>query len=295
MSWQPLSRRGVGADPNSSYQGVPIHLKHQLIRWLRQQFGLETPTPNEELLLELALVFRDRLPLNSSLRDYANELIVEAAGGDAAHAVEDEFEDFAITNHELFLDLIDATLNLQSPAKSHWEELDRKLSLGGAAWRVGDDKASLVRTVADETQAIFNLATAAPDEATAELKKAWHKAFSSNPDPSNAWSHAIKAVEEVLIRAVAPNNSKATLSNVIGELEGKNGVAWKMLFPDSNVDHDVAPLVSILRLLWPNPDRHGGSSNKRVPSENEARAVVTLAATIVQWHRDGWVVRKREV
>jgi hypothetical protein len=294
MSWQILSRRRGEADPDSSYESVPIHLKHQLIRWLRQQFGLKSPTPNERLLRNLAVVLRQRLPLDVDLRDYANELILEAAGGDAAHQVDDEFEDFQITNHEFFLDLIDATLHLQSPDESDWEELDEALLLGGAAWRVGEDKASLVRAVADETQAIFNLATAAaPDEATAELKKAWHKAFSSNPDPSNAWSHAIKAVEEVLIRAVLPDKAKATLGQVIRELEGKNGANWAMSFPDSDADHDPASLVSILRLVWPNPDRHGGSSDGRAPSEHEARAVVTLAATIVQWHRDGWVVRKK--
>lgn len=293
MSWQLLSRRRGEADPDRSDRSIPIHLKHQLIRWLRQQFGLESPTPNERLLLDLALVLRDRVPLDVELRDYANELILEAAGGEAAHQVDDEFEDFQITNHELFLDLIDATLHLQSPAENNWKEIDNKLLLGGAPWRVGEDKASLVRPVADETQAIFSRATAAHDEATTELKAAWHKAFGPDPDPSSAWNHAIKALEEVLVREVVPNKSKATLANVIGELDARNGVVWKMFFSKSNADYDIEPLVSILRMVWPNPDRHGGSSDKRVPSEHEARAVVSLAATILQWHRDGWLVRRQ--
>lgn len=49
----------------------------------------------------------------------------------------------------------------------------------------------------------------------------------------------------------------------------------------------------MLRLMWPNHDRHGGTTPKRTPSEQEARAVVTLAAAIVQWHREGWVVQRR--
>jgi hypothetical protein len=31
----------------------------------------------------------------------------------------------------------------------------------------------------------------------------------------------------------------------------------------------------------------------RTASVAEARAVVTLAATIVQWHREAWVVQRR--
>jgi len=46
----------------------------------------------------------------------------------------------------------------------------------------------------------------------------------------------------------------------------------------------VAPLVSMLRLMWPNPDRHGGESSRQ-PSLVEAQAVVHPAVTIVQWAR----------
>jgi hypothetical protein len=90
-----------------------------------------------------------------------------------------------------------------------------------------------------------------------------------------------------------PTKANATLGNVVGELGGQNGAQWKLVLPGNNQDHDVAHLVGMLRLMWPNHDRHGGAMTKRTPSQQEARAVVTLAATIVQWHRDGWVVQRR--
>jgi len=40
----------------------------------------------------------------------------------------------------------------------------------------------------------------------------------------------------------------------------------------------------MLRLMWPNPDRHGGESSRQ-PSLVEAQAVVHPAVTIVQWAR----------
>jgi hypothetical protein len=62
--------------------------------------------------------------------------------------------------------------------------------------------------------------------------------------------------------------------------------------PVKHFKADVAPLVGMLDGIWPNTDRHQGSATNRSPMAQEARAVVTLAATIVQWHREGWVVQK---
>jgi len=47
----------------------------------------------------------------------------------------------------------------------------------------------------------------------------------------------------------------------------------------------------MLDLIWPNPDRHGGTHNRLVTLD-EAHAVVLLAVTVVQWGRAG-VLKKR--
>jgi hypothetical protein len=39
----------------------------------------------------------------------------------------------------------------------------------------------------------------------------------------------------------------------------------------------------MLRLIWPNPDRHANPNHRRTPSTEEARAVVHVAVTVVQW------------
>jgi hypothetical protein len=45
-------------------------------------------------------------------------------------------------------------------------------------------------------------------------------------------------------------------------------------------------------LIWPNPDRHGGSPDERVPTQQETEAVVQLAVLVVQWGRNGILVKK---
>jgi len=47
----------------------------------------------------------------------------------------------------------------------------------------------------------------------------------------------------------------------------------------------------MLRLMWPNPDRHGGRGSRQ-PSLAEAPAVVHLAVPLVRWARAGVISRR---
>ena len=190
------------------------------------------------------------------------------------------------------MDVVDGILEIWG-ASNRWTEINNLLATGASIWRVNPERDGLTRLVGDEAQATYVSATSTPDAAALELTEAWSNAFGRNGNASHAWAHAIKAVEDVMIPIVMPKNGKATLGSVVGELGGLGGDQWEFLLPGDDESHCVAPLVAMLKLIWPNHDRHGGPNPKRTPSEEEARAVVTLAATIVQWHREGWVVRRR--
>ena len=131
---------------------------------------------------------------------------------------------------EVFLNLIDAALSVWGKDANHWLVLQRLLESGASVWRVGDDRESLTKVVSDEAQATFDAATSTADEATKELKEAWSKAFGRNINASDAWDHAIKAVEDILIPVVVPNQSKPNLGHVVGHLRSQGG-QWKMILP----------------------------------------------------------------
>jgi Substrate binding domain of ABC-type glycine betaine transport system len=109
--------------------------------------------------------------------------------------------------------------------------------------------------------------------------------------------HSIKAVEAVLIPLVVPGQDGAHIGHVIGQLD-RQGQHWHTILkfnqptpPVNPPFNSVQALVGMLRLLYPNLDRHAGPDH-RTPTLEEARAVVQLAVAIVQWGRDGQIVRK---
>jgi hypothetical protein len=266
-----------GAEPDGPFEGVPSHLQHGLVHWWTSvaDAGPGGWFSNEAKLRELAAFLRVRPNQTLDAADLGRALIRAA-----------------LSDEEVFLDLVDGTLQMFRPG-SATDSLKSLLDTAGSVWTVAPDRRSLMKVASEGAQATYESATLVSDAAAKELREAWANAFGRNGDPSDAWDHAIKAVEDVLIPEMMPNNLKATLGTVLGELAGPNGAQWKFVLPGNDQDHDVAHLVEMLRLLWPNHDRHGGTAPKRTPSEQEARAVVSLAATAIQWHRDGWVVQRR--
>jgi hypothetical protein len=192
--------------------------------------------------------------------------------------------------HDSLLDAADAMLYLEQGDPGMCESLDELLLLAGSAWQVGPNRDRLIRRVDPTATASFGDASSPNDVASAELGEAWTAAYARNPDASDAWDHSIKAVEAILIPIVIPKNAKATLADVIGTLNSQ-GLSWQLALQGQDRSASVAPLVSMLRLMWTNPDRHG-SANSRKPSLVEAKAVVHLAVTVVQWARSG-VLSKR--
>ncbi|MEU1512968.1 hypothetical protein ABZ490_12520 [Streptomyces sp. NPDC005811] len=189
-------------------------------------------------------------------------------------------------NEDTFLDLIDYLLST-SGGKSRCNSLEHALSLGGSAWMAtkGEGLRRRVDAVAQES---FDVAVTPADLASEELKQAWDRAFSRDSDASDAWDHAIKAVEAVLIPIVVPKQDKAQLGHVVGSLKSQ-GQRWRFVLPGMKMDHSIDPVLGVLESLWPNPDRHA-NSGQRKPSLEEAQAAVHLAVTVVQWARANAIV-----
>lgn len=271
MGWTPRSQRLGKNNYDGPFEGVPAHLKPQLAEWLQKTLE---GTPDPESTADI-LALRLHIVLNK--RYQAVPQIVEAG----------------LRDEELFLDCVEGALQFSQRYGERTERaraLQHLLNLSGSAYKVTDGGRHLVDAVTVEVEETKSRAMSVQDEASRELSEAWVKAYGRGPDSSDAWDHAIKAVEAVLRPVVEPANTKATLGSMIAVLNNKPS-NWKCVFPSKDDDHSVENFIATLRLVWPNPDRHGGGGRK--PTLAEARAVVTLAATIVQWHREGTLVAKR--
>jgi hypothetical protein len=80
----------------------------------------------------------------------------------------------------------------------------------------------------------------------------------------------------------------ATLPFIIDQL--KTG-QWNLELRGQARDYAIDPLVRMLELVWPDPNRHGSHTLESAATKEEAGAVVLLAVTIVQWARNGQIIK----
>lgn len=180
-------------------------------------------------------------------------------------------------DEDLYLDCVDATLQVAD--RPNATGLSTALQVGGSVWKVRADSRGLERRVPEATAEAYGRAVAACDPVADELKKAWGAVFGRSPDPSDAWDHAIKAVEELLIPIVVPKVSKPNLGAVAGEIKA-NPERWTFGLQSNSGRGNGETLEGLMRHIWPNPDRHGGGT-KRAPTQDEAEAAVVIAVAIV--------------
>jgi hypothetical protein len=264
--WRPLSmRQGQRPVPELREDFTPAATR-ALVYWLEGQYGYRSqPRANEALVISVALACD--VEVRSDLYDPSpmRQLLNAAASSD-----------------EVMLDVLDATL-YRGPAISS-DTLRTVLVDAHSVWTVSQNNKSLERRVTTSAGDAVRSAAAPADDASTELLEAWAKAYGMKPDASDAWDHSIKAVEALLIPLVVPNKAKANLGDALGQMKANHE---RYTFGPVAEAEGVEKL---LRLLWPNPDRHAGAE-RRIPTIEEARGIVHLAVAVVQWLRDGLIVK----
>jgi len=178
------------------------------------------------------------------------------------------------------------------------EDLVIVLKSASSVWQVGPDRAGLVRRI-DETaaDAAEKAAQAADDSPRAgsagkQLRPAWQAIYGLEPEPEQAYRDAVKAVESAAHAIVEPNNARATLGSMRGELRAHPD-RWMLAIPGGDGSGDIAPLLAMIGLLWDGQEwRHGGQTPTRDATTEEAEMAVHLAATLVNWFVSGAVRRR---
>jgi hypothetical protein len=157
----------------------------------------------------------------------------------------------------LFLDALDYGLHLLNTNSGsnlqEMKQLTTYLEDAGSVWTVAPDTRSLVRRMLPAEANQFERATDPADEAATELREAWTNVYGRHPNPSYAWTHAIKAIEALLWDLVIPKSSGATLGNILRALQDKPS-KWRLRLRDnagsdeSKRDPDLGVLTLIAML-----------------------------------------------
>ncbi|MFG2933939.1 hypothetical protein [Streptomyces achromogenes] len=176
------------------------------------------------------------------------------------------------------------------------DALQDMLTLAGSSYRVNDARTGLELRV-DETaqQALSSTLAAArttqSGSAAEHLATAWKSAYGRDPDPTKAYSEAIKAVESASQSVIEPSNAKATLGSMLGVIRN-SPQRFSTAIPAPGQENDIELVSAMMQRLWKGQTaRHGSQNPTRFETQREAEMAVHLAATLVQWFAPGLVQR----
>ena len=272
-TWSP-GRRKARLALETPYEGVPDHLMVPLWGWADAFLS-----NNSDLVRSLGIEFRITLPAPDTY-------------GGLGEAVR-RLSERCLTDRDFFLDVVEYLLEVKCWNKRYnadWQmanALEHTLQLANSAYKVREDQGGLEMRTTPEVQAqvqeVVNTATGSAGE---HLANAWNEAYSRTPDAVKSYSESVKAVESALAQHVSPQNPKQTLGTMIRDVAAKPS-KWKFAIADGNVG-GVDTVVHMMRMLWDGQtSRHGGVSPTRPETDEEARAAVHLAATLVQFGVSG--------
>ncbi|MGB7447574.1 MAG: hypothetical protein WA892_00440 [Ornithinimicrobium sp.] len=258
MPWRP----GRGAQQRAleaAYEDVPPHLAQPLWNWINNGFWYHI-----ERLTPVAIRMRETLPADPNP---AMQELLRRCDEDSA----------------FMLDLVEAMLELYGWDSGRGTDLRELLVDANSAYTVREDYRGLeLRTVPEVKEQVQETVNLAAGSAGDHLRNAWNEAYGRHPDPTKAYSEAIKAVESAMAPVVSPMNVKATLGTILKDVERKPS-KWEFSIADGRAD-GVDTVLQMMQMLWDGQtSRHGGVAPTRAETPSEAQAAVHLAATLVQF------------
>ena len=274
--WTPLSVRRNQQSEFSLIDNVPQFMRHDIKEWIQQAIN-----GDNRLVTQMALELRiDELSDNID-NFYPDDAVIACIQRSGPWDMYDE---------SLALDVMDWLLG---HGCGHAQSLEHILKSAGHVLRVSPDGSRLVERIEPTLWNEYEQVTQLDDQASQYMQEAWALAFGRNPNGSDAWGKAIKAIETLLKPIVSPKNNKATIGSMTSELRQAPG-KWECKLPDriynvngeTNVKPGIEVFIDALATIGYQPDRHGSDQPQDV-DEATARSVLFLATTVVGWLRDG--------
>jgi hypothetical protein len=274
----PLGVRQGAIDPEVLHEGVPYWLSQSLKEWVEQaltgvNYRTGVATLDEERLRGIERACRVKLDWNSKYT---------ALSSLQAMADRDEY-------HEWFLSAVDYLCAYGSPYATSDAELDVILKEGGSAWRVSTVGVHhLERRVPEAVSEAAEQVMTRSGEAGRLLAEAWRDLYGMNPDPSEAYRHAVRAIEAAAHETVIPDSPKATLGTMITAMRDKPE-KWTVT---TEGIHPVETIIDMMETAWTGQtDRHGEKGGVKDLVDGAAEVAVQLAVALVGLFAGGAVMR----
>lgn len=261
------------------HDGVPEWMRSSLDAWIRNQLlddryaaGLGIGDTN--LLHRLERLLRINLVNGTSGSQALRALFTKVA-----------------QNPSLKLDVVDGILQLKGQ-RSGTATLEVILLQSGSKWKVTkNDSGDFYleeRVDATTESAMADIADRGGDVAL-YLTKAWNETFGRSPNPSVAYSNAIKAVEAAAWPVVIPKNDKATLGTIVRALRDKPE-NFRIGITEKQSNSGIESICSQLSLVWEGQtDRHG-TSNPQTPTQAAAEQALFIAISFSQQFARGLIL-----
>lgn len=277
--WMPLSVRRNQQSEFSLVDNVPQFMRHGIKEWIQQAIN-----GDNRLVALMTLELRiDELSDNID-SFYPDDAVIACIQRSGPWDMYDE---------SLALDVMDWLLG---HGYGHAQSLEHILKSAGHALRVSPDGSRLVERIDHALWNEYEQVTQLDDQASQYMQEAWALAFGREPNLSDAWGRAIKAIETLLKPIVSPKNHKATIGSMASALR-QSPDKWECKLPDreykangkTKVKPGIEVFIDALATIGYQPDRHGSDQLQDV-DETTARSVLLLSTTVVGWLRDGALV-----
>lgn len=265
----PRRNYSTATPSDTLIDGVPDYMANSVDPWIELMVSEPIRPGSQMRVAKQGTILRIERKLRRSL-----------GGNSSRQSMLANFMAHLNQNEELKLDAIQALLEMDgNETKSNL--LDMVLLESGSKWsaRKGtDDMYGLEERVESITTSAYDeLIEHDPESLMSNfLAQAWEKAFGRDPDPSIAYSNAIKALEAATWPLVLPNNSRATLGDIIRELDNHKD-EWQSAITETTSNIGIESVIDNLKLVWQGQtDRHGTASPVP-PSQQAAEQAVFTA------------------
>ncbi len=279
---------------------VPLHIREAAPEAREKYLALVesmSPALKADLIDYVLIHVRDRQNLTGRyLRPSAVWPIEQALRLQLAHG--DGIDSFKQSLEQLdqlrFLSVVDFVVAHSD--EGDWEQLEalhQAMLRSRFNYMVDREARQLRRVLPAGVEEVVRAALGVP-AARAYMREAVHWATGLKPDPLKACDAMVRALEAVVLPAVAPNDAKATLGKILGQLRA-NTLSLSVGLPRSSQASEATfrpPEVvrGMLELVWSSYERHA-TRDAAPPTVEAAQSLLGVAGTLVDWFSTG-IVKK---